>query len=67
MEGEEVGVAFLDDEGSEGEPERYVVEGEGFRVGGGEDRGGDGDLEGWCHGAGLGVIHSGTVFEDVRA
>ena len=38
MEGDEVGVAFLDDEGAEGEPESYVVEGVGFLIGGvGED------------------------------
>lgn len=32
MESEEVGVAFLDDEGAEGEAEGDVVEGVGFLV-----------------------------------
>lgn len=39
MQGEEVGVAFLDDEGAEGEADCDVVEGEGFGVGGRGDGG----------------------------
>ena len=50
MECYEVGVAFLDDEGSEREAEGYVIERVGFLVGNRrEDCRRDGELEGWGH------------------
>ena len=49
MESHEFGVAFLDDEGAEGEAEGDVVECEGFRVVR-QDGGGNRDFERRCHG-----------------
>lgn len=49
MQGEEVGVALLHDEGAEGKTQGYVVE--GVRLGRrGKDGAWDGELEGWGHG-----------------
>lgn len=50
MQRYEVGVAFLDDKGAEGEAQSYVVECVGFGRGViGEYCGGNGELEGWGH------------------
>lgn len=50
MEGDEIRVAFLHDEGAERKAESDVVEGVWFRgVCGGENCRGDGDFEGGCH------------------
>lgn len=50
MKGYEVGIAFLDDKGSEGKAESDVVEGKGFaRCGSGEGCAGDRELEWWGH------------------
>ena len=48
MEGSEVRVAFLDDEGAEWETEGDVVKGVGFRICR-EDGGGNRDFERRCH------------------
>lgn len=50
MEGDEVGVALLYEEGAEREAESDVVEGVWFRVCCGEDGRRNGDFEGGCHG-----------------
>lgn len=57
MEGHEVGIAFLDNEGAEGKAERYIVECVGFLVGnGGEYSSWDGELEGWGHSCGQSML-----------
>ena len=48
MQGEEVGVAFLEGVGAEGQAEGDVVDGVGGG-GAGDGGGGDRDVDVWCH------------------
>ncbi len=56
MKRREVGVSFLNYEGPQGKTKGYVVEGVRFCILiGGEDSGGDGELEGGRH-CGCGIV-----------